>query len=314
MRVVHAGRAGRGVIRIAYFGLPIAALLLSSDGYEPALAVLAPVDAPGARRLRRRLGDRVIDARGTTRGDLERMVGERLQSTEIDLFVSWYWTRRFTPDWLSLPRLGAIGAHPSILPRHRGPDPFFWAIDSGDVVTGVSIHYLTERYDEGAVLCAETLPVGDRNAWQLARALDGPSLRLLRRTVRQLALGEAPVPAPQDESRATWAPVPVGDLLRADFRQSTGRVLRRVRALAPVPGLALEIHGVRVTVTEAEAAREFPTALEPGEAATTDAGVVLRTADGAVLVTRATIDIDGVEEPGSVDARGLADAIRNARA
>jgi methionyl-tRNA formyltransferase len=91
-------------------------------------------------------------------------------------------------------------------------------------------------------------------------------------------------------------------------------VLRRIRALAPVPGLALEIHGVRFTVERAQAAREFPIALEPGEAAATNAGVVVRTADGAVVITRATIDVDESREPERVDARGLGEAIRNAEA
>jgi methionyl-tRNA formyltransferase len=311
MRFVRPRRAERCVIRIAYFGLPLAALLLCSDGFEPALAVLSPVRAPGARRLRRRLGDRVMESRGVTPEELEGTVGARLAATGVDLVVSWFWTRRMPAEWLSVPRLGAVGAHPSLLPRHRGPDPFFWAIDSGDDVAGVSIHRLTERYDEGPVLYSEALPIGDRNARELARALDRPSLRLLRHAVRALACGEAPASVAQDESGATWAPAPEGDLLRADFRQSTERVLRRIRALAPVPGLALEIHGARFTVAGARAAGEFPIALEPGEAAVTKAGVVIRTLDGAVLVTRATIDVDGDEEPEYVDARELAEAIRH---
>jgi methionyl-tRNA formyltransferase len=275
------------------------------------LAVLSPVDAPGARRLRRRLGERVVNARRMAPSDLERTVRTQLETGSVDLIVSWYWTRRMPVEWLSIPRLGAVGAHPSILPRHRGPDPFFWAIDSGDEVSGVSIHRLTERYDEGAVLYSEPLAVGDRDAWQLARALDRPSLRLLRRCVSDIARGVAPTPMPQDEAAATWAPEPDGDLLRADFRQSTERVLRRMRALAPNPGVALEVRGVRFTVTRAERAREFPVALEPGEAATLASGVVVRTADGAVLITRAAIDIDGTDESKTVDATGLGEAVRH---
>jgi methionyl-tRNA formyltransferase len=300
------------VIRIAYFGLPLAALLLSFDGFEPAFAVLSPVDAPGRRRLRRMLGDRVIEAKQAPPKEFDRIVRDRLEASSVDLIVSWYWTRRMPADWLSVPRLGAVGAHPSILPRHRGPDPFFWAIDSGDEATGVSIHRLTERYDEGAVLYSEVLPIGDLDAWALARALDRPSLRLIRRAVADIARGEAPVAMPQDESKATWAPAPDGDLLRADFGQPTERVLRRIRALAPDPGVAIEIRGVRFTINKAERAREFPAALEPGEAAVAEYGVVVRTMDGAVRVTHATIDVDESIEPQKVDAPGLAKAIRSA--
>ena len=298
------------MLRFLYFGLPLGALLLAADGFEPALAVLSPVEAPGARRLRRRLGARVLDARTTTPEALESEVDTRLRELDLDLLVSWYWTRRLPKRWLERPRLGAIGAHPSLLPRHRGPDPFFWAIDSGDDETGVSMHFLTEGYDEGPVIVAESLDIGDRNAWELARALDRPSLRLLRETVRRFAVGSPPRSTPQDERRATWAPAPEGDLLRVDFRWTTERVLRRIRALGPVPGVPLEIHGVRFTVARAEAARDFPLALAPGEAAVTETGVAVRTGDGAIRITRATVE--NAFEPDDVevvDARGLSRAL-----
>jgi len=292
-------------IRIAYFGLPLGALLLARDGAEASLAVLSPVEAPGRRRLAKRLGSRIIDARDhEDRAALEAEVDRRLEEARPDLIVSWYFTRRLPRRWLELPRLGGIGVHPSLLPRHRGPNPFFAAIDAGDAVTGVAVHRLVERYDEGDVLLSEELPIGDRDAWQLARALDRPSLRLLRIAVGKIARGEALVATPQDEALATWAPEPDGDLLRVDFTWSTERVLRRIRALSPVPGLALQIRGVDLFVTRASEATDFPIALVAGEAALTPAGVVVRTGDGAVLLRSAAIpgpDEDLVSVLGSGD-------------
>ncbi len=302
------------MIRIAFFGLPLAACLLSNDGFEPSLAVLSPLVAPGRRRVVNRLGERVVDAFERDPGEVHREIDARITALRPDLVVSWYWTRRIEKRWLDAARLGGIGAHPSLLPRHRGPNPFFWAIDSGDAETGVTVHRLTERYDEGDVLLQERLVVGERNAWQLARALDRPSLRLLRRAVRLFSEGRPPESAPQDEARATWAPEPSGDALRVDFRWPTGRVLRRIRALAPVPGVALEIRGVRVFVTAAERAASFPKVLVAGEAALTDAGVVVRTSDGAVLLTRAVLADDGSEadEPPALGARALAEYVERA--
>lgn len=304
------------MIRIAYFGLPLGALLLSSDGFEPEFAVLSPVRAPGARRLARRLGDRVIHASTMTKTALEHAVDERFESLDIDLVVSWFWTRLLPKRWLDAPRFGAIGAHPSLLPRHRGPDPFFWAIDCGDEVTGVSIHFLTQGYDQGAVIRTESLAVGDRNAWELARALDRPSLRLLRLAVSDFANSGAPPSAvPQNEALATWAPEPMEEFLRVDWHAGTDRVLRRIRALSPVPGLPLEIQGVRFTALRAEVATAFPVALAPGEAALTEAGVVIRTGDGAIRVTRATMDEDEGEEESPLretDAVGLRETVGSA--
>lgn len=293
-------------MRIAFFGLPLAALLLERDGVRVALAVLSPVDAPGRRRLARTAGGPILDAALLSPDELTRRVDAALAEARPDLLVSWYWTRLLPARWLAVPLRGAIGVHPSLLPRHRGPDPFYWAIDSGDAVTGISVHRLTERYDEGDVLATEQVEIGDRNAWQLARALDRPSLRRLREVVR--AFGDGPVTArPQDPSGITWAPEPQGDALRVDFRGTTARVLRRLRALTPLPGVPLRIRDVDVVVTAARAISAFPAALHAGEAARTAEGVVVRTADSAVLLTRAFEDAG--EEPIPLDASALATRI-----
>jgi methionyl-tRNA formyltransferase len=270
-------------VRIAFFGLPLAAYLLARDGHALELAVLSPVEAPGRRRLGRTLdANRILDALELGR-DLERQVEAQL--SDVDLVVSWYWTRLLPARWLGKGRLGAIGVHPSLLPRHRGPNPFFWAIDAGDERTGVSVHRLTERYDDGDVLEQIAIPVGERDAWQLARALDRPSLAALRHVVGELARGAHLEGRAQDESLATWAPEPEGDALRVDFHWPTERVLRRIRALSPVPGVALELEGFSFFLTRAEPADAYPGGLEPGEAATVGdppREVVIRTGDGAI--------------------------------
>lgn len=283
----------RRPLRIAFFGLPLAGWLLHRDGHPLVLAVLPPIEGPGRRRLRRAMGDAGarIDLLPGADGPGPFDLDAALVQARPDLIVSWFWTRRFTGAQLRVPRLGAIGAHPSLLPRHRGPNPYFAAIDAGDRETGVTIHRLTEKYDEGAILAVETLPVGLSNSWQLARRLDRPSLRQLRRTVTRIAAGERLPEIPQDESLATWAPEPSGDLLRVDFAWPTERILRRVRALAPVPGLALEFSGVRFFVLAAERAPGplealLPGALLPGEGALVGSPpeLLIRTGDGALRV------------------------------
>lgn len=284
-------------LRIAYFGLPLGACLLEHDGHDLGLLVLPPVDAPGRRRLARRSAStRILSAAPGlgTEGDhagFSARVEAALGELEPALIVSWFWTRRLPARWLSLARHGGIGAHPSLLPRHRGPNPYYAAIDAGDRETGVTIHTLTPEYDEGDILATRSIVVGERDSWQLARALDRPSLALLRETVSRYARGEPPLAQPQPRDGVTWAPEPEDDALGVVWSWPTERVLRRIRALAPVPGLGLDVEGLELFVTRAAGADSFPSALEPGEAAVygDPPRLVLRTGDGAIGVLRAVL-------------------------
>lgn len=283
-------------LRIGFFGLPLAALLLRRDGHELCWAVLPPVPAPGRRRLRATLPrDSVIDLLQDDSGfepHLESLSG----ATPLDLIVSWFYTRRIAEAWMARARFGGIGVHPSLLPRHRGPDPYFWAIDSGDTVTGVTVHRLAAEYDTGDILMQRRLPIGARDAWQLARALDRPSLAALRETVRTFATQGFCAATTQEEQAATFAPEPSGDRLRVDWTWPTERVLRRIRALSPVPGLALELRGREFFVQRARAAQAFPAALLPGEAHI-GSRLILRTGDGAIEVERAQLAEPEPDEP-----------------
>jgi methionyl-tRNA formyltransferase len=309
-------------LKVGYFGLPLGAHLLLRDGHELDPCVLSPLPAPGRRRLVRQLAPgALLDALGTPRTALNEQIERALARALPQLIVSWFWTRLLPGAWLNAAGHGGIGVHPSLLPRHRGPNPYFWSIDSGDHEAGVTLHTLAPEYDTGTILLQRAIPVGEQNSWQLARALDRPSLALLREGVGRFARSHPLTRTEQDESAASWAPEPTGRELSVDWTWSTSRVLRRIRALSPVPGLAVEVAELRFFVTRAKQAADFVRALEPGEAAVIGqpGTLVIRTGDGAIAVERALLDedtgdpeADGEDpnaEPSELDRNALAEAV-----
>ena len=66
------------------------------------------------------------------------------------------------------PRLGSVNVHASVLPRHRGPNPWFWTYHADDREAGVTVHVCEARVDRGAILA--------QARWPLAR---GHSVKLL---------------------------------------------------------------------------------------------------------------------------------------
>ncbi len=278
-------------MRVAFFGLPLAALLLHRDGHEIALAC---VSRPGSLGMRRLLGTlprgAVLRKPDVTSPEL---LG-RVQAARPDLLISWFWTTRIPARVIQTARFGGIGVHPSLLPRHRGPDPFYWAIASGDLQTGVTAHVLDEHYDTGAILGQRRVPIDPRwSAWTLARKLDRPSLALLREVAGSFARGAPPPAIPQDEALATAAPAPTDDDLAIRWNAPSDRVVRRVRAASPWPGASTEVGDVPLVLTRVRETGDYPRALAPGEASVRPDGIaVVRTGDGAVEL------LEGSDEDG----------------
>jgi methionyl-tRNA formyltransferase len=288
-------------LRIAFFGLPLAAVLLASDGHEIVYAA-ASRKAPGLRRLR----TRVAPGRTYVRPAVDKAATlARVRAAAPDLIVSWFWTTRLPEPILRL--APSIGVHPSLLPRHRGPDPCFWAIDDGDEVTGVTAHRLAAEYDTGDILGRRELRIDPSwNGWTLARALDRPSLSLLREIVSLHANGRPPAPVVQDERAATAAPSPTEDDLAIAWSWPAARIERRVRAAGPWPGAWTEIGDRIVTLVRVRATRDFPRALEPAEAAVrADGAAVVRAGDDAVELLEGR-----TEDERSLYGHDLADLVR----
>ncbi len=288
--------------RIAFFGLPVAALLLARDGHEVVYAGACRA-APGLRRLR----SRVAPGRTFVRPDVDAPgTLERVRASRPDLVVSWFWTTKLPAALLALGP--TVGVHPSLLPRHRGPDPCFWTIDCGDETAGVSAHVLDADYDTGAVLARRTIQVDPRwTSWQLARALDRPSLALLRDVVRAFAGGRPPAAVAQDDRAATAAPEPTDEDLAIAWSWPASRIQRRVRAAAPWPGAWTEIDDRIVTPGAGRTNRRLPRALLPAEAAVRrrDGVAVVRAGEGAVEL------LEGRDEDDApLSAEGLASIVR----
>jgi methionyl-tRNA formyltransferase len=111
-------------------------------------------------------------------------------------------------------RLGALGYHPSLLPRHRGRDAIVWTLHMGDLVAGGSAYWLDDGADTGDIAAQDWCWVKPCDTpdglWR--RELGPIGLRLLGDVLKRLDAGEVPR-RPQDEAVATWEPAYVGGRL-----------------------------------------------------------------------------------------------------
>ena len=213
----------------AFSAPPLEALLRA--GYNVRAVVLAALDrtapirrVPGAKATTRgrplpllaTLGDQNIVAIAMEQnipvwevGDLRAAETlETLAGYAPDALCVACFARKLPASLLSLPRLGALNVHPSLLPDNRGPDPLFWTFWRGDEATGATIHLMDERLDTGPILTqqGEPIPEGATEAALEARlaTLGG---QVLVEALGALADGAAR-PQPQDQAQATTFPWP----------------------------------------------------------------------------------------------------------
>jgi methionyl-tRNA formyltransferase len=83
-----------------------------------------------------------------------------LRALKVDLGVMAYVLQFAPQSFVSVPRLGTIQYHPSLLPRYRGPSSVNWPIIRGDTQTGLSIFRPSEGLDEGPIILQKTVPIG----------------------------------------------------------------------------------------------------------------------------------------------------------
>jgi len=125
-----------------------------------------------------------------------------------DLIVSAHSHARVSAEALAASRLGGIGFHPSLLPRHRGMAAVEWTVKEGDPIAGGTIYHLADRMDAGAIAAQDWCFVkkgeSARDLWE--RALAPMGLRLLGEVIRHAQRTGALPARPQDEEFATRAP------------------------------------------------------------------------------------------------------------
>jgi methionyl-tRNA formyltransferase len=162
------------------------------------------------------------------------------------------------PSWvLTLPRLGCLNIHASLLPRWRGAAPIQRALEAGDARTGVTIMQMDEGLDTGAMLMAEAIPIGPEDtSATLHDRLAALGARLIVEALEAAACGGLR-PQPQPSEGATYARKIDKAEGRIDWHEAAERIERRVRAFDPAPGCFFEDGGETVKVWRAAAGPSF---------------------------------------------------------
>ena len=182
---------------------PLAALL--EAGHDVAAVVLAgrPSGQPGEpERLARRASVPPVWVGSAA----EATAVMRAATPEVAVAACFPW--RLPAAVLAIPPLGVLNVHPSLLPAGRGPEPVFWTLRRGEVVSGVTVHRMDTGLDTGPIVAQTRMDILDGiRAPALEEALMAEGGRLLVDALPQLAAGTLQ-PWLQPEQGASYASRP----------------------------------------------------------------------------------------------------------
>lgn len=277
-------------MRIVFFGTPafaVPSLQSLLDEQAEIVGVVTQPDRPRGRSRSVLIPPPVKDlaaSRGLTVFQPERPAGDlflaALRRLEPDLGVVVAYGHILKPEILSVPRLGMINVHASLLPQLRGAAPIQWSILEGHPRTGVTIMQMEAGLDSGPILLQRDTPI---TPWEtggsLSERLAEIGAEALEEAIPLLRTGQLAAKR-QDHDSATFAPKIDRSVTRIRWEETAELVARRIRAFDPEPGAWSTLQGAGDV--KLFGARPVPAEGEAGTILATSPELVVACGSGAV--------------------------------
>jgi methionyl-tRNA formyltransferase len=177
---------------------------------------------------------------------------EALKSLKADLAIMAY-VLQFAPATLvSIPRLGTIQYHPSLLPKYRGPSSINWPIIRGDKRTGLTIFRPNEGLDEGAVVLQKECEIGpDETIGDVYfNKLSPMGVKAMLEAADLVAAGKHSEKA-QDESQASYEGWCRDAEARIHWAHHVDFIYNLIRGCNPAPGAWTTLNGKKLQIFDA---------------------------------------------------------------
>ena len=190
---------------------------------------------------------------------------DRIRALQPDVIFSFYYRNMVKADILNIPPRGCLNLHGSLLPKYRGRCPVNWVLVNGEKETGVTLHYMTPKPDDGDIAAQVKVPIaGDDTAAALFDKMTAAAVQLLDEALPLLKNGKLPR-QPQDHSQSSYFGGRRPADGEIDWRQDAAAIYNLVRAVTrPYPGAFTFLGNRRLLVWSAAVAPAAKKASAPG--------------------------------------------------
>ena len=171
-------------------------------------------------------------------------VVEQIRALQPDFYFSFYYREMLKRELLEIPKLGALNMHGSLLPKYRGRVPVNWAIIKGETETGSTLHYMTEKPDNGDIVAQQAVPIlPNDTALEVFQKVTVAAEMALNQCLPDLLAGTAQE-IKQDLSKGAYFGGRKAEDGVIDWSQDARNIHNLVRAVAPpYPGATTRLLG-----------------------------------------------------------------------
>jgi UDP-4-amino-4-deoxy-L-arabinose formyltransferase / UDP-glucuronic acid dehydrogenase (UDP-4-keto-hexauronic acid decarboxylating) len=228
----------------------------------------------------------------------------RIRGFKPDVIFSFYYRHMVKPAILEIPPAGCLNLHGSLLPKYRGRCPVNWVLVNGEKETGVTLHYMTARADDGDIVGQKKVRIADEDtALTLFGKVEAAAVQLLDEVLPDIKAGKAARLA-QDHRHATYFGGRGPSDGEIDWKKTAREVRNLVRAVTrPYPG-AFSFAGSRKCLLWQVTPWHSPVEGKPGSVISVDP-LVIACGDGHAVGVDSGQAEDGVFMAGSQLAREL---------
>jgi methionyl-tRNA formyltransferase len=224
---------------------------------------------------------------------------QQVKDIGADLFILSAYAKIVPEEYISVPPLGTINIHPSLLPKYRGPSPIQEAILAGEKKTGITLIVMDEQFDHGPMLIQKELEIGPRETYnELHDKLAELAAKMLIDILPDYIEGKLK-PTEQDHSKASYTKIFTRKDGEIDWKEPAELIDRQIRAIGHEPGTHTFYEGRRIKMIKIHKAepdaRDFKK--EPGTVVSDNREFYVQTGEGSLKLLEIQMEGKGKVTP-----------------
>jgi len=142
-----------------------------------------------------------------------------IKDLKPDLIISAYFNQILKSSIIDVPKFGVLNVHPGWLPVYRGVMAYFWVLKNGNESAGVSVHWIDEGIDTGALVARRSIVIKPGMTQQRVLTITAIiGARLLKRIGKNLLSGKMPETITVENEKPSYYPMPGSDDFNEYFK------------------------------------------------------------------------------------------------